>query len=80
MAMYCLNLLAIAWSWRSEDPAYEDVASKFCEHFLYIAKAMNNLGDDGIGMWDEQDGFFYDVLHLPGRRAHADDGCARWSG
>ena len=49
----------------SDDPAYEDVASKFWEHFLYIADAMNNLGGDGIALWDEEDGFFYDVLHLP---------------
>ena len=65
MAMYCLNLLAIAMELASEDPAYEDVASKFWEHFLYIANAINHLGDDGVGMWDEEDGFFYDVLHMP---------------
>ena len=65
MAMYCLNLLAIAMELASEDPAYEDVASKFWEHFLYIANAMNHLGSDGAGMWDEEDGFFYDVLHMP---------------
>jgi hypothetical protein len=65
MAMYCLNLLAIAMELADEDPAYEDVASKFWEHFLYIAHAMNHLGDDGFGMWSEKDGFFYDVLHLP---------------
>ena len=65
MAMYCLNLLAIAMELASEDPAYEDVASKFWEHFLYIANAINHLGSDGKGMWDETDGFFYDVLHMP---------------
>ena len=65
MAMYALNLLAIAMELAKEDPAYEDVASKFWEHFLYIAHAMNNRGDDEIRLWDEQDGFFYDVLHLP---------------
>ena len=65
MAMYALNLLAIALELAKEDPAYEDVASKFWEHFLYIAHAMNNRGDDEIRLWDEQDGFFYDVLHLP---------------
>jgi hypothetical protein len=65
MGMYCLNLLAIAMELASEDAAYEDVASKFWEHFLYIANAINHLGDDGDGMWNEQDGFFYDVLHLP---------------
>ncbi|MEO8593867.1 MAG: glucosidase [Candidatus Solibacter sp.] len=64
MAMYSLNLLAIAMELASEDPCYEDVASKFWEHFLYIAKAINSIGSDG-GMWSEEDGFFYDVLHLP---------------
>jgi hypothetical protein len=65
MAMYCLNLLAIALELAAEDSSYEDVASKFWEHFLYIANAINHLGNDGVGMWDQQDGFFYDVLHTP---------------
>ena len=64
MAMYCLNLMTIALELARDDAAYEDVASKFWEHFLYIAKAINNLGNDGAGMWDEEDGFFYDVMHL----------------
>jgi hypothetical protein len=64
MAMYSLNLLAIAMELASEDPCYEDVASKFWEHFLYIARAINDLGCNG-GMWCEEDGFFYDVLHMP---------------
>ncbi|HEU5403817.1 MAG TPA: glucosidase, partial [Terriglobales bacterium] len=63
MAMYSLDMLAIALELASEDPVYEDVASKFWEHFVYIARAMNHLGDDGLSLWDEQDGFFYDVLH-----------------
>jgi mannosylglycerate hydrolase MGH1-like protein len=66
MAMYTLNLLAIAMELAKDDPAYEDVASKFWEHFLYIANAMSHRGADGEGLWDEQDGFFYDVLRLPG--------------
>jgi hypothetical protein len=65
MAMYSLNLMAIAMELAKEDPSYEDVASKFWEHFLYIANAINHLGNDGVGMWDEKDGFFYDVLHMP---------------
>jgi len=65
MAMYCLNMLAIALELSAENPAYEDVASKFFEHFVYIAKAMNELGD-GLALWDEQDGFYYDVLHTDG--------------
>ena len=70
MAMYTLNLLAIALELASEDPAYEDVASKFWEHFIYIAHAMNHRGNDGMGLWDEMDGFFYDVLRLPDGRKH----------
>jgi hypothetical protein len=65
MAMYSLNLLAIALELAKEDPSYEDVASKFWEHFLHIASAINTLGDDGDGMWNEEDGFFYDMLHVP---------------
>jgi hypothetical protein len=65
MGMYCLNMLAIALELARENPAYEDVASKFFEHFVYIAHAMNDLGGEGIDLWDEQDGFYYDVLHLP---------------
>ncbi len=65
MAMYCLNLLAIALELATEDPSYEDVASKFWEHFLYIARAINHLGHEGVGMWDEKEGFFHDVLHMP---------------
>ena len=64
MAMYTLNLLAIAMELAHDDPSYEDVASKFWEHFVYIAHAMNHRGPDGIEMWNEEDGFFYDVLHL----------------
>jgi hypothetical protein len=70
MAMYTLNLLAIALELAREDPAYEDVASKFWEHFLYIAHAMNHRGQDGIGLWDEMDGFFYDVLRFPDGRKY----------
>jgi hypothetical protein len=65
MAAYCLNMLAMALELASEDSAYEDVASKFWEHFTQIAYAMNNRGDDGVSLWDDQDGFFYDVLHVP---------------
>jgi hypothetical protein len=61
--MYTLNMLAIAMELAREDSTYEDVASKFWEHFLYIAAAMNNLGQDGISLWDKEDGFYYDVLH-----------------
>jgi len=63
MGMYCLNMLAIALELARQDPAYEDVASKFFEHFVYIAHAVHDLGDQGINLWDETDGFYYDVLH-----------------
>jgi hypothetical protein len=65
MAMYCVNLLAIAMELAGHDPAYEDVASKFFEHFVYIIRAMNDLAGEGIELWDDEDGFYYDVLHLP---------------
>jgi Glycosyl hydrolase family 63 C-terminal domain len=65
MAMYTLNMLAIALELASNNPVYEDLASKFWEHFLYIARAMSHRGDGNQSMWNEEDGFFYDVLHLP---------------
>ncbi len=67
MAMYCLNLLAIALELAKHDDSYEDVATKFWEHFIYIADAMNNLGQEGISLWNDDDGFYYDVLHLHGQ-------------
>jgi Glycosyl hydrolase family 63 C-terminal domain len=70
MAMYTLNLLAIALELARESPAYEDVASKFWEHFIYIADAMSRRGLDGSGLWNEEDGFFYDVLKLPDGSKH----------
>jgi hypothetical protein len=63
MAMYCLNMLAIALELARDEHCYEDVASKFWEHFCYIAHAMNHRGKDGLSIWDEDDGFYYDVLH-----------------
>ncbi len=65
MGMYCLNMLAIALELAPGDPSYEDIASKFFEHFLYIADAMNRIGEREVQLWDEADGFYYDVLHLP---------------
>jgi len=63
MGMYCLNMLAIALELAKEDSAYEDVASKFFEHFVYICEAMNNIAGQKIELWDRADGFYYDVLH-----------------
>jgi hypothetical protein len=65
MAFYCATMLAMALELAAENSAYEDVASKFFEHFVAIADAMNTLG--GTGLWDEQDGFYYDRLHANGR-------------
>jgi hypothetical protein len=64
MAAYCLTMLSMALELAREDPAYEDVASKFFEHFVAIASAMNSLG--GNGLWDEGDGFYYDQLRVDG--------------
>ncbi|MFQ4139254.1 MGH1-like glycoside hydrolase domain-containing protein [Nodosilinea sp. PGN35] len=65
MAMYCLNMLEMALELALENSVYEDMATKFFEHFIYIADAMNHIGDDQTRLWNEEDGFFYDVLHLP---------------
>jgi hypothetical protein len=70
MAMYCLNLMRIALELALRDPVYQDVATKFFEHFLSIAEAMTNIGGDdgGVGLWDEKDEFYYDELNLPDGR------------
>jgi hypothetical protein len=68
MALFCQNMLEIAAELAMTDPDYAEMALKFCEHFLWIASAMTHLGQD-TGMWDEEDGFFYDVLRLPDGRA-----------
>jgi hypothetical protein len=65
MGMYCLNMLAMALELAQDDRAYEDVASKFFEHFVYIAHATHHVGGQDMGLWDDEDGFFYDVLNLP---------------
>ncbi len=64
MAFYCSTMLSMALELARGDPSYEDIASKFFEHFVAIADAMNTLG--GNGLWDEQDGFYYDQLHVDG--------------
>lgn len=67
MAMYCLNLMRIALELALHNPVYEDVATKFFEHFLHIAEAMTSIGggEHGVGLWDEDDQFYYDELNLP---------------
>jgi hypothetical protein len=64
MAFYCLTMLSMALELAREDPAYEDVASKFFEHFVAIASATNTLG--GSGLWNEADGFYYDQIRMDG--------------
>jgi len=65
MAFYCQNMLEIALILTDYDPMYEDIAFRFLEHFLWITYAMDRIGDNRDEMWDSQDGFFYDLLHLP---------------
>ncbi len=65
MAMFCLNMLDIALELAHHDPAYEDVASKFFEHFMYVATALNRTREGGTNLWDEEDGFYYDTLLHP---------------
>ena len=66
MAFYCATMLAMALELSRFDPAAEDIASKFFEHFVYIADAINTIG--GTGLWDEEDGFYYDQMYVDGRR------------
>ena len=68
MGMFCLNLMRIALELALHNHVYENIATKFFEHFLSIAGAINNLCGKGIGLWDEEDEFYYDVLHTPGGR------------
>ena len=68
MGMFSLNLMRIAIELATENHVYENIATKFFEHFLSIAAALNNLGGSGIGLWNEEDEFYYDVLHTPGGR------------
>jgi hypothetical protein len=70
MGMYCLNMLAIALELAQHDPSYGDMASKFFEHFVYISHAINHIGEGNheTSLWDETDGFYYDVLYFPDGR------------
>jgi hypothetical protein len=63
MAMFTLNLMRIALELSQHNRSYDDMATKFFEHFLYIAKAMTDMGGSGVGLWNEEDGFYYDVLN-----------------
>ncbi len=65
MAFYCQNMLEIALILSEHDPMYEEVAFRFVEHFMWISYAMDRIGENHDEMWDEEDGFFYDLLRLP---------------
>ena len=69
MAFYCQTMLQIALELALHDPAREEMAAKFFEHFLLIAAAMDRVGEHQDELWDEEDGFFYDVLRMPDGRA-----------
>ena len=64
MAMYSLNLLRMAFELAKTNPVYQDMATKFFEHFLYIAGAMASMGENNSGLWDEEDEFFYDIIRF----------------
>lgn len=70
MAMYCLNMLRIALEISQERPYYQEMASKFFEHFLAISKAMFNIGRENVDLWDDTDEFYYDVIHPVGNPGH----------
>lgn len=69
MGAFSLTMLKIALELAEDNPVYQDIATKFYEHFLAIAHAIANRGREGHSLWDEEDGFFYDALHLPGGQA-----------
>jgi hypothetical protein len=68
MAMYSLNMLEMALEISQHNPNYEDVTTKFFEHFIYIAESLNRIGENWTGSWDDEEGFFYDVLAMPDGR------------
>ncbi len=70
MAMFSLNMLRIALDLSMENPVYQDMAIKFFEHFLYISGAMNSIGDTDVDLWDDEDNFYYDVMHTPTEPNH----------
>ncbi len=69
MAMYCLDLMRIALELATENSAYEDLASKFLEHFLRVAYALHHA-DSGVPLWDDDRGFYYDILDVEGQKQH----------
>ena len=65
MGMFCLNLMRIALELAKENPVYEGLASKYFQHYIYIGSAMKSMGQNDYNLWDEEDGFFYDILRYP---------------
>src|SRR6185295_1716454 len=70
MGMFCLNMLRIALELAKENSAYEGMATKFFQHYVYVARAMKRMGNRPYQLWDDADGFFYDVLRYPDGRFH----------
>jgi hypothetical protein len=68
MGFYCVEMMKISLELAKDDPVFQDTATKFFEHFQRIAMAIYNIGDSKASLWDEEDGFFYDILHLPNDR------------
>ncbi len=79
MGMFCLNLMRIALELAKENRVYEALATKFFQHYVYVGAAMKHMGNRDYQLWDEQDGFFYDVLQLPRRPLPTSSASARWS-
>lgn len=70
MGMFCLVMMRISLELAQENPVYEGLATKFFQHYIYVGAAMKNMGGRGYSLWDEQDGFFYDVLRYPNGEFH----------
>ena len=75
--MFCLNMMRIALELAKENEAYESLATKFFEHYVYVGAAMKNMGGRGYELWSARDGFFYDALCYPDG-ATTSFACARW--
>jgi len=70
MGMFCLNMMRIALELAKDNPVYEGLATKFFQHYAYIAAAMKHMGNQTYSLWDDKDGFFYDVLRRPDGSFH----------
>src|SRR4030095_17084634 len=70
MGMFCLNLMRIAMELTRENKAYEALATKYFQHYIYVGAAMKQMGSENRELWDEEDGFFYDILRYPHGESH----------